>query len=101
RVYALTTQPEPFDGVLSTRIVAFIVDAILIVLLMIPAALIVLVLGIITLGIGWLLFIPLFPIVALLHYSLNPGGPASASMGMRVAGIELRTWSGARMFPLL
>ena len=37
-VYDPDAQPELFDGVLSKRVVAFVVDAILIVLLMIPAA---------------------------------------------------------------
>ena len=44
--YDPETRPELFDGVLSKRIVAFLIDATLIVLLMIPAALLVLVMGI-------------------------------------------------------
>jgi uncharacterized RDD family membrane protein YckC len=68
---------------------------------MIPAALMVLILGFVTLGIGWFLFPPLFAIVALGYVALTLGGPASATVGMRMAGIEMRTWSGQRMFPLL
>jgi uncharacterized RDD family membrane protein YckC len=99
--YDPRTQPELFDGVMSKRIIAFLVDAVLIVALMIPAALVVFVLGVVTLGIGWLLFPALFILVALGYVGLTLGGPASATPGMRMAGVEMRTWSGAPMFSLL
>ena len=100
-VYDPATQPELFDGVLSKRIVAFFVDAIIVVLLMIPASLVVLLLGIVTLGLGWFLFAPLFAIVALGYSALTLGGPASATIGMRLCGVELRTWNGSGAFALL
>ena len=100
-VYDAETQPDLFEDILSKRIIAFVFDAILIVLLMVPAALLVLVLGVVTLGIGWLLFPPLFALVALGYVALTLGGPASATLGMRLAGVEFRTWSGQKMFPLL
>lgn len=100
-VYDPQTQPELFDGILSKRIVAFIIDAIFIVLLMVPAALMILILGILTLGIAWLLFPALFAIVALGYCALTLGGRASATPGMRVVGVEMRTWNGQGMFPML
>ncbi len=100
-VYDPAAQPELFDGILSKRIVAFIIDAILIVLLMVPAGLMILILGVITLGIAWLLFPALFAIVALGYVALTLGGRGSATPGMRVVGVEFRTWNGQRMFPLL
>jgi len=100
-VYDPDARPELFDGVLAKRIVAFLVDALIIVGLMIPAVLIVLVVGFVTLGIGWLLFPPLFALVALGYVGLTLGGPNSATVGMRMAGVEMRTWSGAPMFALL
>ena len=100
-VYDAETQPDLFEDILSKRIIAFVFDAILIVLLMVPAALLVLVLGVVTLGIGWLLFPPLFALVALGYVALTLGGPRSATFGMRLAGVEMRTWSGQKMFPLL
>lgn len=99
--YDAQTQPELFEGVLSRRIIAFVVDAVIIVALTIPAALVVLVLGLVTLGLGWFLFAPLFAIVALGYVAFTLGGRGSATVGMRMAGIEVRTWNGAPMFPLL
>lgn len=100
-VYDPDARPDLFDGIMSKRIVAFVVDAVIIVALMIPAALVVLVLGFITLGIGWLLYPLLFAAVALGYVALTLGGPNSATIGMRFVGIELRTWSGQKMFALL
>jgi uncharacterized RDD family membrane protein YckC len=100
-IYDAVRDADLFDGILSKRIVAFVIDAVLIVALMVPAAMIVGIFGIVTLGIGWLLFSPLFAIVALGYVALTLGGRGSATFGMRIAGIEIRTWSGQRMFPLL
>lgn len=99
--YDPDTQPQLFEGVLSKRIVAFVVDAVLIVVLMIPAALVVFVLGVFTLGIGFLLYPILFLLVALGYVGLTLGGPNSATVGMRMAGLEMRTWNGAPMFAAL
>ncbi len=99
--YDPDTHPELFEDVLSKRIVAFLVDALIIAALMIPAALIVLVLGFVTLGLGWLLYPPLFAIVALGYVAFTLGGAASATIGMRMGGLEMRTWNGAPVFALL
>jgi uncharacterized RDD family membrane protein YckC len=99
--YDPAAYPDLYDGVLSKRVVAFVADAIIIVLLMVPAALVVFIIGIVTLGIGWLLYGALFAIVALGYVALTLGGVNSATVGMRWAGIEMRTWNGGPSFPLL
>jgi uncharacterized RDD family membrane protein YckC len=54
--------------------------------------------GLITLGLGWALFWLAWPasvIWAILYYGASLGGPHSATLGMRVMDLELRTWYGA------
>jgi len=54
--------------------------------------------GVVTLGLGWALFWLVSPasvIWALIYYGATLGGPHSATVGMRVMGVELRTWYGA------
>jgi uncharacterized RDD family membrane protein YckC len=101
RTFDPVRWPELYDGVLARRIVAFAVDAFLIAVLMIPAFLLALALTIITFGLAWFLVPPLFVIVALGYVALTFGSPRSATIGMRLVGIEMRTTSGLRMYPLL
>jgi uncharacterized RDD family membrane protein YckC len=100
-LYDPLAEPDLYDGILAKRILAFFIDAFLVVVLMIPAALMVFILGFITLGLAWLIFPALFAIVALAYVAMTLGGPGSATLGQRLTGVEMRTWSGQRMFPLL
>ena len=94
-------HPERYEGVRSRRIFAFLIDASVIFFLMVLAFTVIAVLGIFTLGLGWLLFPLVWPLVAILYNVLTVGGPASATPGMRFMGIGLRTIQGERMDYLL
>ena len=78
-----------YDGVLTRRVFAFIIDYVLVALLTIPFAIVVFFLGIITLGLGWMLFGILFPAVALIYVWNTLGGRNQATVGMRMMGIRL------------
>lgn len=90
-------HPERYDGVRTRRIFAFLIDAALILLLMIVAYVVIAVVGVFTLGLLWLLFPAVWPVVAILYSVLTLGGPNSATPGMRFVGIEIRTVGGGRM----
>lgn len=93
--------PERYEGVRSRRVFAFLVDASAILLLMLVAFTIITVLGVLTFGLGWLLLPAVWPVVAILYEVLTKGGPASATPGMRLMGVELRTIAGERLdYPL-
>ena len=97
-------QPELFRGVLTRRVIAFLIDLIVLSIPVVLAVLFIAVFGIVTLGLGWMLFWLVSPasiIWALLYYGASLGGPHSATLGMRVMDLELRTWYGAPGYFLL
>ncbi|WP_296077995.1 RDD family protein, partial [uncultured Agrobacterium sp.] len=77
--YVPTEDWRAYSGVLSRRVVAFIIDYIMVLLLCIPAAVIVFFLGVITLGLVWMLFPALFFIVAILYFGMTLGSSAQAT----------------------
>jgi len=91
-------QPELFRGVLTRRVFAFLIDLIVLSIPVILAVMFIAVFGVLTLGLGWALFWLVSPatvIWAVIYYGASLGGPHSATLGMRVMDLELRTWYGA------
>jgi uncharacterized RDD family membrane protein YckC len=102
--YDPAANPELFDGVLARRLVAFVIDIIILAIPLIVAWVFIFVVGIVTLGLGWMLYgllSPLAVVWALFYYGYTLGGPASATMGMRAMEIEMRTWYGAQAYFVL
>jgi uncharacterized RDD family membrane protein YckC len=92
------TQPELFRGVLTRRLFACLIDLLVLLIPVILGYLFIAVFGLITLGLGWVLFWLAWPasvIWAIVYYGASLGGPHSATIGMRVMDLELRTWYGA------
>ena len=102
--YDPDTQSEYFQGVLARRFMAFILDVIIIVVPIILLTVFIALFGLVTLGIGWLLFFLLTPIAviwAIFYTGATLGSPQSATIGMRTMGLEMRTWYGSPMYFLL
>jgi len=99
--YDPVRQPDLFDGVIFKRCIAFIIDAIIITLLTVAAYVAVALLGIITLGLAWLLFGLVFPAVGLGYNAVTIGGRNSATLGQRMMGLEVRMWYGGKVTPLI
>jgi len=60
--------------------------------------------GLLPFGLGWALFWLISPGTAtwaIVYYGLTFGSPASATLGMRVMDIEMRTWYGAPAYFVL
>jgi uncharacterized RDD family membrane protein YckC len=102
--YDPRTNPELFEGVLARRVVAFVIDLVIIALPLVAAAMFIFFLGLITFGFGWGLFWLLSPasvIWALFYYGMTLGSPDSATLGMRTMELEMRTWYGAPSYFVL
>jgi len=102
--YDPVTMPEYFEGVLARRAIAFFIDLIVISVPIFFAALFILIFGFITLGLGWILFWLLSPatvIWAIIYYGATLGSERSATIGMRVMDLQMRTWYGAPCYFVL
>ena len=86
------------------RVLAFMIDVLFIAVPLIFVGMFIFVFGLVTLGLGWFLFAlmgPLAVIWALVYYGLTFGSAASATIGMRVVDLEMRTWYGGPAYFLL
>lgn len=102
--YDPATQPELFEGVLLRRVVALFIDVLVMAIPLAFLALFIFMFGLVTLGLGWFLFLAFGPIAviwAILYYGFTFGSPASATIGMRMMDIEMRTWYGAPAYFVL
>src|SRR5262249_35987096 len=91
-------NPELFEGVLSRRVIAFVIDVALICLPVLFLAVLIFIFGVITLGFGWILYVLLYPaavVWALLYYGFTFGQQASANIGLLVRDLDMRTSSAS------
>jgi uncharacterized RDD family membrane protein YckC len=102
--YDPAMNPELFEGVLARRVVAFIIDFIIIAIPVVLAAMFIFAFGVVTLGLGFALYwlLPGASVVwAIVYFGLTLGGPRSATVGMRIMDLEMRTWYGAPAYFVL
>ena len=106
--YDPKANPELFEGVLARRLIAFVIDLIILAIPVVLGGLFMLATTIATLGIAGILFAllsplfwPLIVVWAICYYGFTFGSPASATIGMRVMDLEMRTWYGAPAYFLL
>ncbi len=100
----LNPQPvtsEQLAGVRTARIFSFFIDYLIVALLCIPFAIIIGILGILTLGLGWALYAVLPAVVAIIYLAMTMGGPNQATVGMGAMGIKIRKIEGGRVDPFL
>ncbi|MEO9614646.1 MAG: RDD family protein [Nitratireductor sp.] len=90
-----------YEGVRTRRVFAFLLDYLFIGLLVIPFAVLVFLLGVLTLGLGWALFGVLGPIVALIYIWSTLGGAKQATPGMQLMSLRLDRLDGRPLDGLL
>jgi uncharacterized RDD family membrane protein YckC len=88
--------PALYDGLLWRRALAYLVDIMVIGMLLAMAWTGFVLLGLLTFGLLWSLLPLATWIIPLGYHAWLVGGPQGATLGMRLADLEVRTWSGGR-----
>jgi len=86
------SRPELFDGVMFRRVIAYLID----VTILSGAVLFLWFLVVVTLGLLGPIAALVTPVIPIAYHSLLIGGPNSATIGMRMMGIEVRRLDGGR-----
>jgi uncharacterized RDD family membrane protein YckC len=88
------TNPELYDGVLTRRVLAFIVDMVIVSLALGAVSLVGFILGFLTFGLGWLATLIVLPLIVIGYYALTLGSPARATIGMQMMDLVLTPTRG-------
>lgn len=88
------TSPELFEGLLTRRIMAYLVDIVIISIISLAFLLATFIVGVLTLGLAWLTLPVIVPLAVLLYYVFTLGSPTRATIGMRIFDIVLTPTSG-------
>ena len=97
----LATPPDPLDnpalyaGVRTRRVFGYLIDLVLIGILWGAAWLVALLLGTVTLGLAWPLLVLIVGFFPLAYYTLTIAA-GSATPGMWLLDVEVRSWTGKR-----
>jgi uncharacterized RDD family membrane protein YckC len=92
-------EPEsyPTEGVLGRRLVGYLIDLVMILLLAALLWIAIAVIGLITFGLGWGLF-AILPFTGILYSGITLGGDKQATIGMRMMGVRgMDALSGGRV----
>ena len=88
------TNSELFDGVLTRRVMAFIVDMVIVGFALGVVTIVGGILGFLTFGVGWLVTLVALPVIVVGYYALTLGSPARATIGMQMMDVVLTPTRG-------
>jgi uncharacterized RDD family membrane protein YckC len=89
-------DPQLFEGIILRRALAYITDLLVLVGIAILFKIGLVFLTIISFGLLTPLLILIGAIIPVAYHTLTIGGPASATLGMRLFGVEVRVWNGGK-----
>lgn len=87
---------ELYDGLLWRRVIAYAIDLAVMTVLGAVAWVILGFIGVLTLGLLLPLMAPALALLPLAYHGLLVGGPRSATLGMRLLDVEVRSFTGER-----
>jgi uncharacterized RDD family membrane protein YckC len=88
------TAPELFDGLLTRRVMAYLVDLVIMSCIVLALGLIGTLLGFFTFGLAWVSLIFVVPAAIVLYYAATLGSPRRATIGMQMMDIVLTPTRG-------
>lgn len=88
--------PEYFDGIAVKRVLAYFIDAAIILAVMAGVWVVFALLTAMSFGLLAPVLWPGLPLVPLLYHTLTIGGEGSATFGMKLLGVTVRTWDGRK-----
>lgn len=88
------TAPELFEGVLTRRVIAFVIDLIAMGTMILAFGLVGLIAGFLTFGLAWLALVFVVPATVILYYGATLGSPKRATLGMQMMDIVLTPTRG-------
>jgi len=77
------------EGVISRRLIAYFVDAVVIFCLVSLFYIVIAVLGVVTLGLAWLAYAIPIPAIGILYSALTISSSRQATIGMRMTGVKI------------
>lgn len=94
-----------FEGVLSRRLMAFLIDLVILSVIVVVTTFALVLLGIPTLGLLWLVLPaimgPLFIAIVIGYVAFTTGGEKAATPGMSALGLEVRMMDGRKLYALM
>ena len=89
-------DPRLFEGVVSRRIFAYLIDLTILIGLFILYKLALALLTVVTFGILTPLLVLFGTAIPIAYHTLTIGGAASATPGMRMLGLQVSVWNGGK-----
>jgi len=89
-----STAPELFEGVLTRRVFAFIIDVVVIGAMILAFSLVGLIAGFLTFGLAWMALFLVVPATIVLYYAATLGSHRRATVGMQMMDLVLTPTRG-------
>jgi uncharacterized RDD family membrane protein YckC len=82
-------SPELFEGILTRRVCAFLIDCVIMGIAVTMVMLVAGILGLVTFGLTWLAIPVIVPVTFIAYYAVTLGSSSRATLGMRAMDIIL------------
>lgn len=89
-----STAPELFEGLLTRRVTAYLIDLVLIGGIAVVLGIVGVIMGFLTFGLAWMALVFVLPAAVVLYYAVTLGSHRRATVGMQMMDIVLTPTRG-------